>query len=79
MIMLEALEHNYVRPHASLGGLTPGEVYYGTEEYIKGKMKAFCDSVKKTSSKIKDKLFELIAVDEFIPGSKCSMAVKVFE
>jgi len=79
MIAIEALEHNFVRPHSSLGGLTPGEVYYGAEEYIKGKMAAFCDSVKKTSAKIKDKLFGLVAVDEFIPGSKCSMTVKVFE
>lgn len=79
MIMIEALEHNYVRPHSSLRGLTPGEVYYGVEEYVKGKMIAFCDSVRKTSSRIKDKLFELMTVDEFIPGSKCSMAVKVFE
>lgn len=78
MIMIEALEHNYVRPHASLGGLTPAEVYYGVEEYIKGKMRAFCDSVNKTSSKIKEKLYSFTQVEEFIPGSKCKISVKVF-
>ena len=79
MIMMETLEHNYVRPHSSLAGLTPGEVYYGAEEHVKEKIRTFCDLIKKTSSKIKDKLFGLVAVDEFIPGSKCGMSVKVFE
>ena len=79
LIMIETLEHNYVRPHLSLGGLTPAEVYYGAEEYIKGKMRNFCDSVKKLSSKFKDKLFELKTVKDFIPGAKCNMTVKVFQ
>lgn len=51
MVMIETLEHNYVRPHESLGGLTPAEVYLGIGDYIKGKMRSFCDTVKRTCIK----------------------------
>lgn len=78
-VMIETLEHNYARPHQSLSGLTPSEIYFGIEDYVKDKIKKFCTSVKGACSKLKEKTFNLVPVEHFIPGSTCEMSVKVFE
>lgn len=41
-------EHNYVRPHQGLDGITPAQRFNGLEEEIKDKMAAFKEEQKRT-------------------------------
>lgn len=39
-------EHNYIRPHQALGGITPYQRYAGLEEHIKEQIKRFKEQLK---------------------------------
>ncbi|BCV22673.1 DDE-type integrase/transposase/recombinase [Moorella sp. Hama-1] len=61
MLAEEAYQHNHVRPHQSLGRLTPAEVYRGNGQAIMSNIKALKPNGKHKS-------WREVPVAEFLPG-----------
>jgi len=70
MLAEEAYQHNHVRPHQSLGGLTPAEVYQGDGQTVLANIK----SVKLNH---KHKSWREVPVAEFLPGTDCALSVRL--
>lgn len=78
-VIVESMEHNYVRPHKSLDGLTPAEVYFGMAGYIKNKVNSFCENIRKCGEKMKARLIKLVPVTKYINGIDSKLNVIIFE
>ncbi|MGI9860416.1 integrase core domain-containing protein, partial [Moorella naiadis] len=70
MLVEEAYQHNHVRPHQSLGGLTPAEVYRGEGQTIAANIKAL-------KPKHKHKSWREVPVADFLPGTDCALSVRL--
>jgi transposase InsO family protein len=70
MLLEETYQHNHVRPHQSLGGLTPAEVYQGNGQSVLA-------NIKSLMPKHKHKSWREVPVAEFLPGTKCALSVRL--
>lgn len=70
MLAEETYQHNHVRPHQSLGGLTPAEVYRGNGQAIEANIKAL-------KPKHKPKSWREVPVADFLPGTDCALSVRL--